>query len=70
MMVFLARFNGHYLEGQVIVLDETKRRAFNRVKKEIAAMGLASKNEDFSIHNLELVYLHNKDVILIDNGDY
>lgn len=70
MMVFLVRFNGHYLDGEMIVVDETKRKAFNKAKKELAHLGLEKKNEYFSIHNLELIDIHNKDVILIDNGDY
>lgn len=35
LKTYLAEFKGHYLGGQMIVISTTKRRAFNKAKKEI-----------------------------------
>jgi hypothetical protein len=70
MNVYLVNFKGHYLGGEMIVVDETKRKAFNQAKKEIIQMGLQSKNEDFSLDDVTQIDTSTKQVILIDNGDY
>jgi hypothetical protein len=70
MNVFLARFNGHYLGGSILIVEETKRIAFNKAKKEIDSMGLADKNKDFSMDNVEIIDCNNKQIIVIDDGNY
>jgi hypothetical protein len=70
MNVYLIRFSGHYLGGEMIVIDETKRKAFNRAKKEISHIGLSHKNIEFSMEDVELIDLNIKTVIMIDDGDY
>jgi hypothetical protein len=70
MTVFLVRFSGHYLGGEMLIVEETKRKAFNKAKKEIASMGLENKNKDFSMKDVEIIDCKIKQVIVIDNGDY
>jgi nitric oxide synthase oxygenase domain/subunit len=70
MHVFLARFSGHYLGAEILIIEETKRKAFNKAKKEIDSMGLSDKNIDFTIKDIESIDLNIKQVVLIDNGDY
>lgn len=69
--VYLVSFNGHYLSGQMVVVTDTKRKAFNKAKKEIESMGLLDKNEDFSIStNVKMVDTNIEHVNVLDNGDY
>lgn len=70
MNVYLVRFSGHYLGGEMLIIDETKRKAFNKAKSEIASMGLENKNEDFSMDDVKVIDCNTKQVIVIDNGDY
>jgi hypothetical protein len=70
MHIFLARFSGHYLSGEMLIVEETKRKAFNKAKKEIESMGLKDKNEDFSIYDVHIIDMNIKQVVVIDNGDY
>lgn len=70
MNVFLARFQGHYLGGEMLIVDETKRKAFNKAKTEIASMGLENQNADFSMDDVEVVDCNIKQIVVIDDGNY
>lgn len=70
MKIFLAEFAGQYLKGEMIVVDETKRKAFNKAKKKIEDIGLLEKNQDFSTGDLTEIDYLNKQCIVVDNGDY
>lgn len=70
MKVFLVEFSGHYLPGSMIIVEETKRKAFNKAKKEIERMGLIEKNSEFSPSNLYEIENNESDLIMISDGDY
>jgi hypothetical protein len=70
MNVFLVRFMGHYLGGELLIIEETKRKAYNKAKKEIAEMGLQESVEHLSMEDVEIIDTNIKQVIVIDNGDY
>ncbi len=68
--VFFAKFNGHYLGGEMIIVAPTKRKAFNRAKKKIEEIGLGDKNEDFSMADVRDFDLNIESVEVINDGDY
>lgn len=68
--VYLATFSGYYLGGEMIIIAPTKRKAFNRAKSKIQALGLADKNEDFSMGDVRSFDLNVETVEVIDDGDY
>ena len=70
MKIFIAEFTGHYVGGEMLIVDETKRKAFNKAKREIGTMGLESKNKEFSIDDLKEIDYSKKQCVVIDNGDY
>lgn len=70
MKVFLATFQGVWLGGDMIIVDKTKRKAFNKAKKELDKWGLQEKNKDFSIDSLQEIETNQESIILISNGDY
>jgi hypothetical protein len=70
MNVYLIRFGGHYMPGEMIVIDETLRKAFNQAKKKIDAMGLSDRNGDLAMDDIQQLDVSKRDVILIDDGNY
>lgn len=70
MNVYIARFNGMFLDGEIILVEETKRKAYNKVKKEIKELELEDKNKDFSMEDVEEIDITKKGFIKVDNGDY
>lgn len=70
MKVFTVSFGGHYLGGDMVVVDETQRKAYNKAKKQIKEMGLEGKNLDFSMDDVVELDTSKKSVLVLDNGDY
>lgn len=70
MKVYLLEFGGRWLGGQMIIIDETKRKAFNKAKKELKEMGLLDKNSDLTLHDIQEINTDEKSLIIIDDGDY
>lgn len=68
--VYLVSFNGHYLSGQMVVVTDTKRKAFNKAKKKIEEMGLSERNKDFSTSYIIMVDTNIEHVNVLDDGDY
>jgi hypothetical protein len=65
--VFLATFKGHYLPGNAIVVADTKRKAYNKLKKELQKQGLGN---DLKVEDLTIVDLNFDSCDIIFNGDY
>lgn len=70
MKVYLLEFGGKWLGGQMIIIDETKRKAFNKAKKELKEMELLDKNSDLTLHDIQEINTDEKSLIIIDDGDY
>ena len=70
MKLYLIRFNGYYLSGEMLIIDETKRKAFNQVKIKLEDMKLLDKNKDLCVNDLEEIDINAKYLIVIDDGDY
>lgn len=68
--VFLAKFQGEWLGGEMIVVIDTKRKAFNRAKAKIKEMGLIEKNQEFSMDDVYMIDQNVESVEVIDDGDY
>lgn len=67
---YIVSFNGHYLPGSMIIVAETKRKAFNRAVKELDFMGLSKKNIAFNASDLEEIDTTNEQSLIIWDGDY
>lgn len=70
MKVYLFVFNGHYLPGQFLLIEETPRKAFNQAVKSLKQMGLYEKNTDLTVEDLYEVDTTKKSIEVIDDGDY
>ncbi|MCY8228767.1 hypothetical protein MOC30_14350 [Bacillus spizizenii] len=68
LKTYLAEFKGHYLGGQLIVISTTKRRAFNKAKKEIESMLL--NTDGFTMDDVIEIDTSKESTIVISNGDY
>lgn len=70
MSIYLVEFNGHYLGGQIIVIDETKRKALNQVKKELEERKLLDKNRSLTLHDVQEIQTDKRSILVIDDGNY
>jgi len=70
MFVYLIQFSGHYLDGEMIVIDETKRKALNQAKKELEDRGLMDKNKNLTLHDVQQIETNKRLLLVIDDGDY
>lgn len=70
MNVYLLEFNGHYLGGEMIVIDETKRKALNKAKKELEDRGLLNKNKDLTLHDMQEIQTDKRLLLVLNDGDY
>lgn len=65
---YLVEFKGCYLTGQLIIISTTKRRAFNKAKKEIESMSLSI--DGFTMDDVTEIDTSKESTIVISNGDY
>lgn len=70
MNVYTVVFSGHYLAGSMVVVAETKRKAFNIAKRRIDEMGLFDKNKDFSMEDVVEVDVSRAGIHSESDGDY
>ncbi|MFS0657400.1 hypothetical protein AB1L07_02080 [Niallia alba] len=70
MNVYLLEFNGHYLGGEMIVIDETKRKALNKAKKELEDRGLLNKNKDLTLQDMQEIQTDKRLLLVLNDGDY
>ena len=70
MNIFLVKFSGHYLGGEMLIAEETQRKAFNKAKKQLDAMGLEAKNKDLSMEDVQMIDCQKTQVLVIDDGNY
>lgn len=67
MKVFTATFNGHYLPGNAIVVSQTKRKAFNKLKKELEAQVIG---KDLKLDDLTEIDISKGQCIILNDGNY
>lgn len=71
MNVYLIRINGWYpVSGELLVIDGTKRKAFNQAKKKLEEIGLFDKNKNLKIDDVEEIQTDKRDSIVINDGNY
>jgi hypothetical protein len=70
MKVYSFTFKGHWLNGEMIIVDETKRKALNKAKKELDDRGLLDKNKSLTLHDLVEVQTDRQTVYVLNDGDY
>ncbi len=70
MNVYLIEFNGHYLGGEMVVIDETKRKALNKAKKELEDRKLLNKNKHLTLQDVQEIQTNKKLVLVLNDGDY
>lgn len=71
MNVYLLSFGGHYIGGNMLIVAETKRKAFNKAKKELKEIGLLEDNEkDLTVDDLMKIDTNNVHAIVINDGNY
>lgn len=70
MKVYLYIFNGHYIGGSMVIVDDTKRKAFNQAKKSLVEAGLFEKNADMKIDDLVEIETDKRSIEVISDGDY
>lgn len=67
---FTVRFTGELMEGHMIIIASTRRKAFNLAKKKIKEIGLEKENSDFKISNVQIVDTNISEAVVLTNGDY
>lgn len=70
MYVYLIEFNGHYLGGEMIVINETKRKALNQAKKELKDRGLLNNNKSLTLHDVQEIQTDRNLVLVLNDGNY
>ena len=70
MNVYLVTFSGVYLGGEMIIIDETKRKALNQAKKELEDRGLLVKNKSLTLHDVQEIQTDKSLVLVLDDGTY
>lgn len=70
MNVYLIKFSGYFLDGKMIVIDETKRKALYQAKKKLDESGLLDKNEDLTLDDVQEIPTDKRSLLLINDGDY
>jgi hypothetical protein len=68
--VYLIKFSGYFLDGKMIVIDETKRKALYQAKKKLDESGLLDKNEDLTLDDVQEIPTDKRSLLLINDGDY
>lgn len=66
---YLAEFNGHVIEGQMIVVDTTLEKAYHSVIDKVGEMGLLEKNKGLTLCSLKEIELNQKNVVITFDGD-
>ena len=69
MKVYLIEFNGYYVSGEMLIIDETKRKAFNQVRAKLESMKLIDKNEDLCVDDLQEIDINTRSSIILYDGD-
>lgn len=71
MKVFYVTFSGKYIEGSMVIVEETKVKAFSRAEEKIDELGLSHKNTEFSIDdNIREIDLNEAGIAVLNDGDY
>lgn len=68
--LFLLRFGGVYLGGEMLIVTNTRRKAFNRARKKLDEMLLLKDNLKLTMDDLEELPFKSGLVVVIDDGNY
>lgn len=67
---FYLAIRGEYIGGDMLLIADTRRKAFNDAVKKLKEEGLYEKNKELTMDNLEEIDLTKRQAIMIFDGDY
>lgn len=68
--VFLLRFKGYTLGGEMLIVTSSKQKALNRGRKKLTEMGLLPDNPNLTINDLEELPMTSGMVMVTNDGNY